>query len=81
MILPPMTVYSKSLPTVKEAFIAYTGVDCIQSCTIEEQCVLLTFRETETTPVLEHMIAELAYGFRFVYKDVQYKVDTQYFDI
>jgi hypothetical protein len=81
MILPPMTVYSKSLPTVKEAFIAYMGVDCIHSCIVEEQCALLTFKETTTTPALESMIAELSHGIRFVYKDVQYKVDTQYFDI
>lgn len=76
-----MTVFSKSLPTVKEAFIDYMGGDYIQSCIVEEQCVLLTFKETEPTPTLERILSELAHGIHFAHKGVQYKVDTQYFDI
>jgi hypothetical protein len=81
MILPPMVVYSKNLPTVKEAVIAYMGNDCIQSCTVEEQCVFLTFKETDSNTQMERLVADLAYGVNFFYKDVQYKVHSQYFDI
>jgi len=81
MILPPMVVYSKHLPSVKEAVTAYLGSDCIQSCTVEEQCVFLTFKETDSTKEIEQMVADLAYGVHFAYKDVQYKIHSQYFDI
>ena len=81
MILPPMVAYSKGLSSTKDALIDYMGVDCIQSCNVDEQCVFLTFKETEATPVLEKMIDDLTYGILFFYNGVQYKLHTQYFDI
>ena len=76
-----MVAYSKGLSTTKDALIDYMGVDCIQSCNIDEQCVFLTFKETESTPILEKMVGDLTYGILFVHNGVQYKLHTQYFDI
>lgn len=81
MILPPMVAYSKKLSITKEALVDYMGVDCIQSCNVDEQCVFLTFKETDSTPALEKMVTDLTYGIRFDYKGTQYKLHTQYFDI
>jgi len=81
MILPPMVVYGKNLSNAKEAIIAYMGTDCIKSCNVDEQCVFLTFKETDTNERLRQMVADLTYGITITYKEGHYKLHTQYFDI
>lgn len=81
MILPPMVAYTKNLGDAKTAMVAYLGVDCIQSCSVDEQCVFFTFKNTEPTPQLKAVVDNLAYGIRFTYEGHQYNLQTQYFDI
>jgi hypothetical protein len=81
MILPPMVAYTKNLASAKKALVDYMGIDCIQSCNVDEQCVFFTFKETDATTKLESMVGDLTYGIHFTYEGHLYKLHTQYFDI
>jgi|LauGreDrversion4_2_1035121.scaffolds.fasta_scaffold00964_6 hypothetical protein len=81
MILPPMVAYTKNLASAKKALVNYLGVDCIQSCSIDEQYVFFTFQETEPTAQLKTVVDNLAYGIQFTYEGHQYNLQTQYFDL
>jgi|LauGreDrversion4_2_1035121.scaffolds.fasta_scaffold01757_7 hypothetical protein len=81
MILPPITVYAANLKHVREAVIHYLKSDFISVMNADEQCVYFTFHKVDSTPHLEEVVHDLARGITFMYRDQQYKIHTQYFDI
>lgn len=81
MILPPMVIYASNLEAAKDALIAYMGVDCIKSFSIDEQCAYVSFKDTPRTDRLEGMVKNLTEGIFLEYHGDKFKLHTQYFDI
>jgi hypothetical protein len=84
MQLPPIVVHSTNIDAAKDAIESYLGVNCVKTCTIEEQnCAHISFNKIDKSESVQGFTTLLKSGdaFSVYHNHILYTIESMYFDI